>query len=122
MLNNGLIHPSPVIWTSPVSFVSKKDKGLCLVVDFRKLNQNTKKSALLLPYINELLDSFSGANVFSTLDAASGYWHVPLVEESIEKTGFIIKMETYESLVMLFGLVTATDTYQRIMTSFLVSV
>jgi hypothetical protein len=119
MINNGLIRPSQGKWTSPVFFVSKKDKGLRLVVDFRKLNQNTKKTAFPLPHINELLDSFGGATVFSTLDAASGYWQVPLAEESIEKTGFITKMGTYEFLVMPFGLATATDTYQRMMTSLL---
>ncbi|ORE11164.1 DNA/RNA polymerase, partial [Rhizopus microsporus var. microsporus] len=68
MLNNGLIYPSQGKWTSPVFFIFKKDKGLRLV-DFHKLNQNTKKTLIT----NELLDSFDGATVFSTLDAASGY-------------------------------------------------
>ncbi|KAG1257677.1 hypothetical protein G6F68_009191 [Rhizopus microsporus] len=117
LLEKGLIRPSKGRWTSPVFFVQKKDKGLRLVVDFRKLNKNTKKMVYPLPHINELLDSLGGATVFSTLDAASGYWQVPLHEDSIEKTGFITKYGTYEFLVMPFGLCTASDTYQRMMSS-----
>ncbi|CEG75313.1 hypothetical protein RMATCC62417_10378 [Rhizopus microsporus] len=117
LLEKGLIRPSKGRWTSPVFFVQKKDKGLRLVVDFRKLNKNTKKMVYPLPHINELLDSLGGAMIFSTLDAASGYWQVPLNEDSIEKTGFITKYGTYEFLVMPFGLCTASDTYQKMMSS-----
>ncbi|CEJ05211.1 hypothetical protein RMCBS344292_19157 [Rhizopus microsporus] len=117
LLEKGLIRPSKGRWTSPVFFVQKKDKGLRLVVDFRKLNKNTKKMVYPLPHINELLDSLGGATIFSTLDAASGYWQVPLNGDSIEKTGFITKYGTYEFLVMPFGLCTASDTYQKMMSS-----
>lgn len=117
LLEKGLIRPSKGRWTSPVFFVQKKDKGLRLVVDFRKLNKNTKKMVYPLPHINELLDSLGGATIFSTLDAASGYWQVPLNGDSIEKTGFITKYGTYEFLVMPFGLCTASDTYQKMMPS-----
>lgn len=36
-----------------------------------------------------MLESFEGATIFSTLDAAAGYWQVPLAEEAVEKTAFI---------------------------------
>jgi hypothetical protein len=107
LLRNGLIRPSKGRWTSPVFFVPKKDNGLRLVVNYKQLNSNTRKTLYPLPHINELLDSFGGAIIFSTLDAASGYWQVPLDEESIEVTGFVCKAGVYEFLTMPFGLCTA---------------
>ena len=43
-------------------------------VDFRKVNDLTKKDPHLLPRIDDTLDTLGGAQWFSTLDLASGYW------------------------------------------------
>ncbi|KAG1168581.1 hypothetical protein G6F71_009002 [Rhizopus microsporus] len=119
MLDLGLIRPSNGTWTSPVFFVKKKDGSLRLVIDYRKLNKMTIKDAFPLPLIDELLDALGGATIFSTLDAASGYWQVPMAQNSISKTGFVTKHGTFEFNVMPFGLTSAPATYQRMMTSLL---
>jgi hypothetical protein len=72
-----------------------------------------------LPHIDELLDSLGGAKVFSTLDAASGFWQTAMDPESIAKTGFVTRYGTYEFLVMPFGLTGASSTFQRTMTNIL---
>jgi hypothetical protein len=43
----------------------------------------TKKDAYPLPRIDDVLDAlgFGGGKVFSTLDLASGYWHIPIDDE-----------------------------------------
>ena len=52
----------------------KKDGSQRLVVDFRKLNQVTKKDRYPLPNISDTLDALGQAKFFSTLDLAAGYW------------------------------------------------
>ena len=42
-------------------------------MDYRKLNDVTRKDAYPLPRIDETLDALAGAKVFTTLDLASGY-------------------------------------------------
>lgn len=119
LLSLGLIRPSQGKWSSPVFFVKKKDGSLRLVIDYRRLNKLTVKDSFPLPHIDDLLDSLGGARWFSTLDAASGYWQVPLADDAIEKTGFVCKYGTYEWLVTPFGLTTAGETYQRMMSTIL---
>lgn len=121
LLDLGLIRPSAGVWTSPIFFVKKKEGTLRLVVNYQKLNQITVKDAFPLPRIDELLDSMGGARWFSTLDAASGYWQVPMADSSIAKTGFVTKYGTYEFKVMPFGLTSAPSTFQRAMTNILSS-
>jgi hypothetical protein len=44
-----------------------------MYVDYRKLNDLTRKDRTPLPRIDELLDSLYGAHYFSTLDLYKGY-------------------------------------------------
>ena len=59
-------------------------------VDYRVLNSLTRKDADPLPRIDETLDALgsSKARVFSTMDLASGYWHMPIKPSDKEKTAF----------------------------------
>jgi hypothetical protein len=58
--------------------VQKKNGDLCFHVDYRMLNDMTKKDHFLLPRMDNTLDSFAGAKWFSTLKLKSGYWQVAL--------------------------------------------
>jgi hypothetical protein len=56
LLDKGFIHPSSSRWDCPALFVSKKDKDLCLCVDYRLLNVVTIKNKYPLPCIEILID------------------------------------------------------------------
>ena len=115
MLKHRVIRPSSSPWASPIVLVKKKDGSVRFCVDFRRLNDITVKDVFPLPRTTDLLESFQGAKIFSTLDAAAGYWQVPLTEETIPKTAFITSEGLFEFLVMPFGLCNAPATFQRIM-------
>jgi hypothetical protein len=73
LLNKDFIHPSSSPWGCPTLFVSKKDKGLRLCVDYRLLNAVTIKNKYPLPRINILFDQLVGTQVFYKIDLRSGY-------------------------------------------------
>ena len=120
MLKAGIISPSRSPWSSPVLLVPKpnkpdgtKDWRFC--IDFRRLNKVTKNEIYSLPRIDDCIDSLAGKSYFSTLDAASGYWQVPMAEEDKAKTAFTTYFGQYQFNRMAFGLITAPATYQRMM-------
>ncbi|KAF8747056.1 hypothetical protein RHS01_11469 [Rhizoctonia solani] len=114
-LKAGKIRPSKSSISSPVMFVPKKDGSRCLVVDYRCLNNWTKKNVYPLPHPNDLMAQLRGAKVFTKLDLRWGYNNVQVKEGNKWKTAFRTKYGLYESLVMTFGLTNAPASFQHFM-------
>ena len=106
MLANGIIRQSNSPWASRVILVEKKDGAKRFVVDFRALNDCTKKDSYPLPDIRDILDKLVGSQFYSALDGASAYWSIPINGNDVEKTAFVTPRGQYEFLVMPFGLCT----------------
>ena len=116
MLDAGVIRPSNSPWCNAVVLVRKKDGSLRFCIDFRKLNSLTVKDSHPLPRICETLESLVGAAHYSTFDMNSGFWQVPMDEESKQYTAFTLgSMGLYECESMPFGLCNAPPTFQRLM-------
>ena len=56
-----------------------------------------------------------GSRYWTTLDAASAYWSMPLCEEDKEKTAFSVPRGKFEFNVTPYGLTNAGASYQRMM-------
>ena len=115
MLNQDVIEPAHGPWSSPIVLVKKKDGSSRFCIDFRRLNSVTRKDAHPLPRIDDTLDALAGAQWFSTIDLASGYWQVEMEDRDREKTAFVTPFGLYQFKVMPFGLCNAPSTFQRLM-------
>ncbi|GFW79739.1 retrovirus-related Pol polyprotein from transposon 17.6 [Trichonephila clavipes] len=115
MQENDITEPSSSPWASPIVLVRKKDGSTRFCVDYRKLNDVTKKDSYPLPRIDDTLDTLSGHKWFSTLDLKSGYWQVEIHPEDREKTAFTSGQGLWQFKVMPFGLCNAPATFERLM-------
>ena len=98
-----------------IVLAAKKGGDVRFCIDFRKLNDVTKKDSFPLPRIDDSLSKLGGSKWFSTMDLASGYWQVEMDEQDKEKTAFVVEDGLYQFKVLPFGLCNAGATFQRLM-------
>lgn len=115
MLRDNIIEPSESPWSSHICLVTKKDGSLRFCVDFRKLNQITRKDAYPLPRIDDTLDTLTNSKWFSTLDLASGYWQIRMHPRDKPKTAFATHRGLFQFNVLPFGLSNGPSSFQRLM-------
>ena len=115
MLTQGIIQPSCSPWASPVTLVPKADGSIRFCVDYRKLNQVTKKDRYPLPQVADIHDGMVGATIFSTTDLKSGFHQINVDPNDREKTAFICHKGLFEFVRMPFGLANGPSHFQRIM-------
>ena len=115
LLDMKIIKPSKSPWASPVVLAGKKDGTLRFCVNYKALNDVTVKDSYPQPIIEDLLNQVAGHKYYTKLDLYSGYHQIPMNEESIEKTAFIVKQGLYEFERMPFGLTNAPASFQRAM-------
>lgn len=103
----GIIRPSNSPWRSPVTVAPKKDGKSRFCIDYRRLNDVTVKDAYPMPRVKDLLDALHESNIFSKMDAESGYHQITIDPRDIEKTAFACREGLFEFTKMPFELVMA---------------
>jgi hypothetical protein len=95
--------------------VKKKDKTLCMCIDYRPLNAMTVKNKYLLPCIDLLFDQLIGAQVFSKINLQSCYHQIKIYEEDFLKSVVSTQYGLYECLVMSFELTNTPAHFMSLM-------
>ena len=127
-----IIYPiSDSKWVSPTQVAPKKS-GIMMVkneegellpthtttgwrvcINYRKLNNVTRKDHFLLSFIDQILERLAGQHFFCFLDDYSGYNQIPIFFEDQEKITFACLYGTFAFRRMLFGLCNAPVTFQQ---------
>ncbi|RDX72988.1 hypothetical protein CR513_47461, partial [Mucuna pruriens] len=113
-------------WVSHVQVVPMKSEMIVMkkqhddwrvCIDYRRLNQATRKDHFPLPFINQVLEKLSGKSHYCFLDGFFGYMQIHIPPEDQYKTTFTCPFGTFAYTHMPFGLCNASSTFQRCMTS-----
>nr|GFB00342.1 reverse transcriptase domain-containing protein [Tanacetum cinerariifolium] len=134
LLDAGLIYPiSDSPWVSPIHCVPKKGgmtiikndenklvptrlvTGWRVCIDYRKLNEATRKDHFLLPFMDQMLERLAGNEYYCFLDKFSRYFQILIDLKDQEKTTFTCPYRTFAYKRMPFGLCNAPRTFQRCM-------
>nr|GFA53808.1 reverse transcriptase domain-containing protein [Tanacetum cinerariifolium] len=120
-------------WVSPMHCVPKKGgmsviknnenelvptrlvTGWRVCIDYRKLNEATRKDHFPLPFMDQMLERPAGNEYYCFLDRFSGYFQIPIDPKDQEKTTFTCPYGTFAYKRMPFGLCNAPRTFQRCM-------
>lgn len=116
MENNGVIEQvtQPTEWCTPMVPVLKRNTTKARIcVDLTKLNKSVKREHYILPTPDEITAKLCGATVFSSLDAASGFWQISLHPDSCKLTTFITPFGRYCFKRLPFGITSAPEIFQR---------
>ena len=109
----------PTDWCSGMVVVPKGDKWVRICVDLTKLNESVKRSGHMLPSVEQSLAQLGGAQVFSKLDANSGFWQVKLNSKSALLTTFIMPFGRYCFNRLPFGITSGPEYFQSRMSEIL---
>ena len=109
----------PTPWCAGMVVVPKKSGSVRICVDLKPLNEGVLRETYPIPPVDDTLAQLAGAAVFSKVDANSGFWQIPLADDSQLLTTFITPHGRYCFRKLPFGISSAPELYQRRMSQIL---
>nr|GEU74628.1 reverse transcriptase domain-containing protein [Tanacetum cinerariifolium] len=89
--------------------------GWRVCIDYRKLNDATRKDLFSLPFMDQMLERLVGNEYYYFLDGFSRYFQIPIDPQDQEKTTFTYPYGTFAYRRMPLDLCNALGTFQRCM-------
>lgn len=103
-------------WLHRLVLAYKKSGEARLCIDLRPLNEYVIRQPQPFPTFEELSATFSGATVFSKLDIQDAFHQIELEPESRNLTAFSCSIGTFQFTRLPFGLSSAPEYFQCVMT------
>jgi hypothetical protein len=103
-LDKGFINSSQALFAAPVLFVKKANGSLRFCINYRKLNNLTRKDRYPLLLIDETLARLTKAKIYTKLDIRQAFHRIRMDPASEELTTFRTRYGVYKCKVLPFGL------------------
>ena len=113
-LENDVIEPSNSPWSFNLVAAKKKGNAIRWCIDWRRLNQITKKDSFPMPTVHDNIARLAGSKIFSGIDMAGAFHCVPLRDADREKTAFSTPFGSFQQKKLGFGLCNGPATYCRL--------
>ena len=102
--------------------VLKRNGQIRVCVDLSELNKAIKREGFQIPVAEVIFARMKGAVFFTVLDATSGFWQIPLSEDSSLLITFITLFGRFRFTRLPFGITSGPKVFQRLMKQMLVGV
>jgi hypothetical protein len=115
MLEASIIEPVEEFeWISPMVVQEKKQEGIRICVDLRKLNNSCLHEPFPTPFTYEVLENVGGREAYSFTYGFLGYHRIKISPEDMYKTTFSTEWGSYQYKIMPFGLKNAPTIFSRV--------
>jgi len=112
----GVLAPGIGGWSTPAFVVAQKGKPHGrLVCDYRRVNAVTKRMYHPMPSVMEVIRRVTGSELFSGLDAVSGFNQLRLTPSASEKLAITVPSGLYFWTVLPFGPVDGPQAFTAVM-------
>ena len=115
MVEQQVISPvtGPTTWCSGMVPVPKPNGRIRICIDLTPLNRAVRRDVHPMRSVDENLAKLGGSVIYSKLDGNSGFWQIPLDDESKLLTTFISPFGRFCFNRLPFGISSAPEIYQR---------
>lgn len=117
MVKDEIIVPvvEPTEWVSRMLVVGKPDGDVRICLDPSELNKAILRQHFAVPTIEQLFGKIGKAKYFCSLDAASGFYQIPLSDRASYLCTMATPRGRYRYLRLPFGIKSAPEVYLQVM-------
>lgn len=115
MVDMGIISRGSTPYSSPLTFTSKTDGTIRILLDAREINKYMVAESEAPPMQIDILNAFHGVKYITIIDLNNAYFQIPISETSRQYTGFTVNGKSYMYNVLPQGLKTSVGSFSRAM-------
>ena len=105
----------PTVWVNSMAIVYKSDGNIRICIDPKYLNKAIRREHYSMATLEDIAARMPKAQIFSRVDATSGYWKIKLSEHASKLITINTTFGRFCYLVMHFRISSASEIWQRAM-------